>query len=55
MADAEQKFVVRSASISSKGLFATSLIKTGEVVVSWHPKVLTIEEANALPEIEEQK
>lgn len=49
MADASQKFEVRSSTISGRGLFATSLIEAGEVVVSWHPKVLTHEQADALP------
>ncbi|MBP7766970.1 SET domain-containing protein [Candidatus Saccharibacteria bacterium] len=49
MADKNQKFEVRNSSISGKGLFATTLIKADEVVVSWHPKVLTREQADALP------
>lgn len=49
MPNAEPKFEVRISSISGKGLFATSLIKANETVVSWHPKVLSREEADALP------
>lgn len=48
MADAAQKFEVRSSTISGRGLFATSLIEAGEVVVSWHPKILTRDQADAL-------
>lgn len=49
MSDLTQKFEVRNSSISGKGLFAISLIKADEVVVAWHPKVLSREEADALP------
>lgn len=49
-----QKFIVKDSKISGKGLFATSLIKEGETVVAWNPKVLTKEEAGKLPP-EEQK
>lgn len=49
-----QKFELRQSQISGKGLFATELIKNGETVVRWNPKVLTKEQANQLPE-EEQK
>ncbi|MCA9349456.1 SET domain-containing protein-lysine N-methyltransferase [Candidatus Saccharibacteria bacterium] len=52
MPDAKQKFEVRNSSISGKGLFATTLIKASEAVISWHPKVLTREEADALPSSE---
>ena len=49
MADKNQIFEVRNSSISGKGLFATTLIKSNTVVVAWHPKVLTREQADALP------
>ena len=49
MPDNNQKFEVRNSSISGKGLFAITLIKVNETVVSWHPKVLSREEADALP------
>lgn len=52
MADAPQKFEVRDSAISGRGLFATLTIKAGEVVVTWHPKVLTREQADALAESE---
>jgi len=47
-------FKVKDSRINGKGLFATNLIKEGEVVVAWNPKVLTKEEAAKLPP-EEQK
>lgn len=53
MPDENQKFEVRDSRISGKGLFATSLIKANEVVVSWHPKVLSREQADALPKSEQ--
>lgn len=40
---------VRNSAISGKGLFATAVIKKGEAVLSWHPKELSREEADALP------
>lgn len=49
MSDATDRIEVRKSSISGQGLFATSLIKANEVVVSWRPKVLTREQADALP------
>jgi len=48
------KFEVKESEISGKGLFATSLIKKGETVVEWNPKVITKEEASKLPP-DEQK
>jgi SET domain-containing protein len=48
------KIEVKNSKISGKGLFATSLIKKGETVVTWNPKVITKEEASNLPE-DEQK
>jgi len=53
VADENKMFEVRNSNISGKGLFATSLIKANEVVVAWHPKVLTREEAETLPEPEQ--
>lgn len=53
MSGLTQKFEVRHSSISGKGLFATSLIKADEVVIAWHPKVLSREEADALPASEQ--
>ena len=49
-----EKFEVKTSWISGKGLFATTLIKKGETVISWNPKVLTKEEASKLPQ-DEQK
>lgn len=48
------KFKVKQSKISGKGLFATQVIKKGEVVVSWHPKVLTKGEAAKLPPEEQE-
>jgi uncharacterized protein len=42
------KFEVRDSPISGRGLYATELIREGETVVSWNPKVLTKHEANEL-------
>lgn len=50
----DEKFEVRSSAIQGRGLFALRHIKQDEVVVSWHPKVLTKEEASGLPP-DEQK
>ena len=49
-----QKFEIRDSAVNGKGLFATELIKKGETVVSWHPKVLTKEEASKLPPDEQE-
>jgi SET domain-containing protein len=43
------KVEVRKSPIAGKGLFATAIIKKGETVLSWHPKELSREEADALP------
>lgn len=43
------KFAVRDSDIEGKGLFATAAIPRGAVVVEWHPKALTLEEASQLP------
>ncbi len=48
MPDEVYKFVVHSSDISGRGLFAKELIKAGEVIVAWHPKVLTREQAEGL-------
>ena len=48
------KFEVKNSKISGKGLFAAGLIKKGETVVAWKPKVITKQEASKLPE-DEQK
>ena len=48
------KFEIKNSKINGKGLFVTDLIKKGETVVAWNPKVLTKEEASKLP-AEEQK
>jgi SET domain-containing protein len=48
------KFEVKKSKISGKGLFATALIKKGETVISWNPKVITKEEASKLPEDEQR-
>jgi uncharacterized protein len=48
------EFEIKKSPISGRGLFATQLIKQGETVVTWHPKVLTKSVAQALPE-DEQK
>jgi len=50
----KSKYEVRNSKINGKGLFATGLIKAGETVINWNPKVLTKKEASDLPE-EEQK
>lgn len=49
-----QRYKISDSSIQGKGLFATQLIKKDETVVTWHPKVLTKEEASQLP-VDEQK
>lgn len=46
------KFEVRVSEISGNGIFATSLIRKGETVLTWNPKILTPEEAKGLPEDE---
>ena len=43
------KIEVRNSAIAGKGLFAADIIKKGETVLSWHPKILTREQAEALP------
>ena len=48
------KFEVQTSHINGRGLFATSRIPKGEVVVTWHPKLLTKAEAAHLP-ADEQK
>lgn len=48
------KFKVKNSKIHSKGLFATELIKQGETVVAWNPKVLTKEQAKKLPANEQK-
>lgn len=48
------KFEIKNSKIHGKGLFATSLIKKGETVVAWNPKVLTQAEASQLPENEQK-
>lgn len=53
MANKNQKFEVRNSDISGKGLFAITPIRAKETVVSWHPKVLSREEADALPTSEQ--
>lgn len=35
------KFETRASGIQGRGLFAVKPIKKGEVVVEWHPKVLS--------------
>lgn len=47
-------FEIKESSIQGKGLFATRKLKKGDVVVVWHPKVLTKQEAARLP-VNEQK
>lgn len=49
-----QKFEIRDSKVSGKGLFAVELIEKGETVVSWHPQILSKEEAANLP-ADEQK
>lgn len=49
-----QKFEIKDSKVNGKGLFAIKIIKKGETVVRWHPKVLTKEEASKLP-LREQK
>lgn len=53
MVDTTNKLEVRDSPISGKGLFATTLIKANEVIVAWHPEVLSKEQAEALPESEQ--
>ena len=48
------KFEVKDSVIQGRGLFAIQKINSGEVVVSWHPKILTKEEAGALPAEEQE-
>lgn len=48
------KFEIRDSKVNGKGLFANELIKKGEIVVSWRPKVLTKEEASQLPQSEQE-
>lgn len=45
-------YIVKESSINGKGVYANRLIKAGEVIFTWHPKVLTKEEASLLPEDE---
>ena len=45
---------IRNSPISGKGLFAKKLIHKNSTVVAWHPKILTREEANKLPELEKK-
>jgi uncharacterized protein len=47
------KFEARDSRVNGKGLFATQLIKKGETVVTWHPKILTKQEAAELPQDEQ--
>lgn len=44
------KFSIRKSPISGRGLFAVQKITAGEVVVTWHPKVLTKDQAMRLSE-----
>lgn len=53
MTDKDKKFEVRGSTISGKGLFARSTIKTGDVVVVWHPRVISRKQADALPASEQ--
>lgn len=50
----DSRFEVKNSNIQGKGIFATKNIKKDEVVVVWHPKVLTKEEANKLPAYEQK-
>jgi uncharacterized protein len=43
---------VRDSPLNGKGVFSKRLIKAGEVIFTWHPKVLTKDEAMKLPEVE---
>lgn len=47
------KFEIGDSKIHGKGLFATEKIPKGEIVVTWHPKVLSLEEASKLPAYEQ--
>jgi len=40
---------IKKSPLNGKGVFAERLIKKGEVVFEWRPKVLTKEEASKLP------
>lgn len=48
------KVEIRDSNINGKGLFATAIIRQGETVLHWHPKVLTKQQASELP-VEEQE
>jgi SET domain-containing protein len=43
---------IKDSPISGKGVFAKRLIKSGETIFKWNPKVLTKEEAQKLPKEE---
>jgi SET domain-containing protein len=43
------KIIIKQSKITGKGLFAARNIKKGEVVIAWHPKILSDEEFARLP------
>ena len=47
--DSSLKVEVRDSAISGQGIFARALIREGDVVLAWSPKVLTAEEVERLP------
>lgn len=53
-ADNRDNIEVKQSPISGRGLFAKGLIKKGSTVLTWHPKVLSRKDADALPD-EEKK
>jgi len=45
-------YEIKISPISGKGIFAKRLIKSGETIFEWSPKVFTKEEAGKLPKEE---
>lgn len=41
---------IKKSKINKKGLFTTRGFKKGEVILKWHPKILTKPEVDKLPE-----
>ncbi len=54
MKSEEAKFEIKSSGIQGKGLFAIKHIKKGEVVVEWHPKVISKSAAAKLSIVDQE-
>lgn len=50
--DSRDAVEIRKSPISGKGIFARSFIKKGTIVFLWHPKILSKQEADTLPDEE---